>query len=132
MNVPFIVGREYTRSEIHDAVGGSRRACLPTREGVVVAACLLESFNPDAPHVMLCGTGPQLTPVSNRLAAQRIPLPIFVKVAVNRWRHAGWFVVSETITSGPRFDAHVARSDRSPTSVSRVVLFEPSSATRRT
>ena len=112
-------------------VGGSKRSCLPIRDGVVVAACLLQSFNPDAPHVMLCGSGPQLTPVSNRLAAQRVPLPIFVKAAVNRWRHAGWFVVAGTMTSGPRFDDYVARSDRSPASVSRVVLFEPSHAARR-
>ncbi len=125
MTPSFTIGRDYTRSEIHDAVGGSKRACLPQKDGVVVAACLLKSFNPDAPHVMLCGVGPQLTAVSTRLSLQRVPVPVFVKVAVNRWRHEGWFVVAGTLLSGARFDRHVARSDRAASDVSRVVLFEP-------
>lgn len=119
----FAVGTDYSRAEIAERVGGSRRACLPTKDGVIVAACLLKSFNPDAPHVMLCGVGPQLTPVSTRLAGQRTPIPLFTKLAVNRWRHEGWFVVSETITAGPRFDHWVARSNRPAFEVSRVVLF---------
>ncbi len=125
MTDAFEVGAEYTRADIAARVGGSRRACLPTKDGVVVAACLLKSFNPDAPHVMLCGVGPQLTPVSALLAAQRAPIPVFTKLAVNRWRHEGWFAVSATFTDGPRFEHHVARSDRPVASVSRVVLFAP-------
>ncbi len=119
----FEVGVDYTRAEIAERVGGSRRACLPTKDGVVVAACLLKSFNPDAPHVMLCGVGPQLTPVSSLLAAQRTPIPLFTKLAVNRWRHEGWFVVSASITAGPQYDHWVARSTRPASEVSRVVLF---------
>ena len=123
MTAGFEVGREYTRAAIADRVGGNRRACLPTRDGVVVAACLLKSFNPDAPDVMLCGVGPQLTPVSTLLAHQRTPIPLFTKIAVNRWRHEGWFTVAETITAGPQFDRWVARSDRPASEVSRVVRF---------
>ena len=121
----FEVGREYTRIEIAARVGGGRRDCLPTRDGVVVAACLLTSLNPDAPRAMLCGVGPRITPVSTLLAHQRSSIPLFTKRAVNRWLHEGTFVVTATITSGPEFDRWVARSDRTVASVSRVVLFEP-------
>ena len=51
------VGDEYTRNDIHLQLGGSKVTCLPTVNGVIVAACLTTEFSPAAPHVMLCGTG---------------------------------------------------------------------------
>lgn len=119
------LGDEYTREAIHQLLGGSRRACLPTRDGVVVAACLLKSLNPDAPRVMLCGVGPRNGPAGAALAAQAGPVPIFTKVTVNRWRYEGSFAVVAALASGARYDDEVAASGRAPASVSRVLLFEP-------
>ena len=120
----LVVGGAYTRDEIHRQVGGSRRSCLPTRDGIVVAACLLRSFNPQAPDAMLCGTGPQNGAAGATLAAQRVAIPIFVKAATNRWIHAGRFVPVASLTEGARFEAHLAASNRTRASVSRLILFE--------
>ncbi len=121
----FEIGHDYTRAAIHAAVGGSRRSCLPARDGVVRAACLLATLNPQAPHVMLCGTGPQNGAAGALLAQQVVPVPIFIKQAVNRWRYAGSFVVTASFDAGPRFERHLAASMRTRDSVSRIVLLAP-------
>jgi len=121
----FEVGCTYTRDEIHARVGGSKRACLPTREGAVVAACLLKSFNPDAPRVVLCGSGARNGPAGALLAAQAGPVPFFTRIDAGRWFYEGRFVVVESLTSGTTFDRLVAHSTRAPDSVSRVVRLAP-------
>ena len=119
----FEVGRDYTRAEIHAALGGSRRACLPTRDGRVVAACLLRSLNPDAPHVLLAGTGVRNEPAGALLAVQGGAVPFFTRVAVHRWRYEGLFAVAEVVEAGARYERLVAASGRPPASVSRVLLL---------
>lgn len=119
----FIVGHEYTRDAIHAQLGGSKRACMPTVGGIVVAACLLKAFNPETPQVVLCGTGPSNGPAGVLLATQREAIPFFTRIATGRWVHEGRFEAAEVLTHGARYDMHVARSSREPSSVSRVVLM---------
>ncbi len=121
----FKPASEYTRDEIHARLGGSKVSCLPMKDGVIVAACLLKSFSPAAPHVMLCGVGPRTTPASELLTRQRVPLPVFVKRAPNRWAYMGRFKVAGSFSEGARFDQFVAGSGRKPASVSYAVVFEP-------
>ena len=121
----FVVGETYTREEISGRLGGSRRACLPTRDGAVVAACLLKSFNPDAPRIVLCGSGPRNGSAGDRLAGQRGPVPFFTRIETSRWRYEGRYVVVDSLVSGATFDRLVARSARMPASVSRVVRLAP-------
>ena len=97
MTSAFTIGDAYTRDVISATCGGSRRACLPTKDGVVVAACLLTSLNPDAPRVVLCGVGPRNGPMGVALAEQRGAIPFFVKDGVNRWLYRGCFVVDEVL-----------------------------------
>lgn len=124
MTEAFAVDQAYTRAVIADRLGGSRRACLPTKDGVVVAACLVRSFNPDAPDVVLCGAGPRNGPMGIALAAHRGAIPFFVKEDVNRWIYRGRFVVAEVLTSGDRFASCIEGSGRSIDNVSRVVLMK--------
>lgn len=121
----FVIGHAYTRREIHDRIGGSTRACLPTRDGRVVAACLLRSLNPQAPQVVLCGRGTHNTPAGEMLAAQDGSIPMFTKLAANRWLFEGAFEVVASFASGARFDRFVDGSGRTVASVSRVVLLRP-------
>lgn len=123
----FEIGSTYTRDRIHAAFGGSKRACLPTRDGTVVAACLLKTFNPDAPRVVLCGTGVRNGPAGASLAAQTGAIPFFTRVATGLWRYEGRFVVVDSLVSGPTFDRLVAHSARTRESVSRVVRLVPAS-----
>ena len=122
----FALGCEYTRRQIHAHLGGSVVSCLPTRRGVIVAACLSKAFSPQAPEVMLCGRGVRTTPVSALLAHQKVPIPVFLKSASNRWEYRGQFLVAQYFSSGARFEAFIVGSGRSVASVSHVVVLKRS------
>ena len=94
------------------------------KDGTIVAACLLKSFSPEAPQVMLCGVGPRTTPASEQLTRHVGPLPIFVKQAANRWEYMGMFKVIESLSAGARFERFIAGSRRNTSDVSFVVRFE--------
>lgn len=121
----FVIGRDYTRTEIHAQLGGSKVSCLPTRNGAIVAACLTAEFSPDAPRVVLCGQGPRTGPVSAMLARHRGPVPVFMKQGASRWQFRGAFKVTGSLVAGARFESLIQGSGRAIDSVSVVVLLEP-------
>jgi len=120
----FTLGCEYTRDEIHAQLGGSTVSCLPTRNGVIVAACLSKKFSPQAPEIVLCGQGARTGPVSELFSRQRIAIPVFIKNASSRWQYRGQFLVARSFNSGTRFKSFIAGSDRSVASVSHVVMLK--------
>jgi len=121
----FVIGRDYTRNEIHAQLGGSKVSCLPTRDGAIVAACLTAAFSPDAPRVVLCGQGPRTGPVSVMLARHRGAIPVFIKLGASRWEFRGAFEVTGSLVAGARFESLIQGSGRAVDSVSVVVLLEP-------
>ena len=120
----FMVGSQYTRDEIHAAVGGSKVSCLPTQGGRIVAACLSRKFSPAAPHVVLCGQGQRTGAVSKLLTIKPDKFPVFIKQAASRWEFRGNFRIDESFSSGPRFESFISGSGRSIDSVSFVVLLK--------
>jgi hypothetical protein len=120
----FEVGQEYTRAEIHLAVGGSTQSYLPTKNGAVVAACLTHDLNPRAPQVVLCGRGARIEPAGRLLAAHAYAIPVFLKRGTNRWEYQGLFRPVSSHTSGPEFDGYVKNSGRPSAEVSRVVVLK--------
>jgi len=120
----FTLGCEYTRGEINAQLGGSIVSCLPTNNGVIVAACLSKKFSPQAPEVVLCGQGARTGPVSALFSRQRGAIPVFIKNASSRWQYRGRFVVARSFNSGARFMSFIAGSGRSVASVSHVVVLE--------
>ena len=122
----FKVGCNYTRGEIHAQLGGSVVSCLPTCNGVIVAACLSQKFSPQAPDVVLCGKGARTSPVSALFAAQTTAIPVFIKSAAGRWQYRGQFLVVESYSSGAQFERWINASSRSVASVSCVVVLRQS------
>jgi len=122
--VTFSIGCEYTRVDIHAHLGGSTVSCLPTSNGIVVAACLSRKFSPQAPEVVLCGRGVRTGPVSALFASQRSAIPVFIKHASNRWQYQGQFMVVGSFNSGARFKGFIVGSGRSSASVSLVVILK--------
>jgi len=117
----FKVGRDYTRDEIHDQVGGSKQAYLPTVSGQVVAICVKPKLNPRAPEVILCGKGPIITASGAALSTQRSAVPLFIKIAVNRWQYKGDFTVAASHSSGSKFSALVSGAGRELSDVSLAI-----------
>jgi len=120
----FTLGCEYTRGEIHSQLGGSTVSCLPTSNGVIVAACLSKKFSPQAPEVVLCGQGARTGTVSALFARQRSAIPVFIKNASSRWQYRGRFLVARSFNSGVRFESFIVGSGRSVASVSHVVILK--------
>jgi len=120
----FVPGCEYTRREIHAHLGGSVVSCLPTRNGVIVAACLSKEFSPRAPEVVLCGRGVRTSPVSALFAHQKIASPVFLKIASRRWQYRDQFLVAASFNSGTKFKSFIVGSGRSVANVSHVVILK--------
>ena len=120
----FVLNRDYTRDEIHARVGGSKQTYLPTKAGVVVAACLTKKLNPQAPQVILCGRGERIASAGELLSREHMAIPVFVKRATNRWEFQGRFEVSASHTSGPEFERLVTGSGRAASDVSRAVVMQ--------
>ena len=108
----FSRNRSYTRAEIHAALGGSVQAYLPSVDGVVVAGCFRLDTNPDAPSVVLPGTGPIIEGAAESFAASGNAVPIFMKARVSDWRYVGDFRVVRISKDPTEIGIHARRSGR--------------------
>ena len=79
----FEEGGTYTRREISDAVGGGRQDCLCHAGGRVVAICMRKDLNPEAPRVLLVGTGPMKSRYGESLCTEQRDeaIPVFIKMS---------------------------------------------------
>lgn len=121
----FIVGNTYKRKEISKQIGGGTVTYLPTKSGIVVAACLTPEKNPEVPNVILCGTGERIAAAGELLADQRPAIPVFIKRDPNRWEYVGIYRPVASYTSGPDFERAIAASGRDRSDVSRVIVMMP-------
>ena len=121
----FTFGAEYTRADIHAALGGNPQSYLPVKVGVVVAACLRLDLNPSAPHVVLCGSGPTIRKAGDLLAVQSQPVPMFIKRVPQHWEYQGLFKVTGSFTAPVDCAPYVDGSGRARAEISRVILLEP-------
>jgi hypothetical protein len=87
--VAFVKGQAYTREQIHDVLGGSRREALPTRGGNVVCGCLTRRMNPRAPDEIVIGGKDRAIKRARALAASGVALPVFVRARRGGWEFAG-------------------------------------------
>ena len=87
----FIVGAFYTRQQIHDAVGGDLESYLPTANKKVVAGCFTLGLNPQLPYIILVGDAPIVIKNAKILSEQDEPIPVFNKIAVNKWEFLDYF-----------------------------------------
>jgi len=87
--VSFEKGSVYTRRQIHEAVGGSARAALPTRGGTVVCACLTRERNPRAPQEMAVGGKGRAVRLARAFAASGEAVPVFVRARRGGWEYTG-------------------------------------------
>jgi hypothetical protein len=87
--VPFEKGSVYTRGQIHEAVGGSARAALPTRGGKVVCVCLTREKNPRAPEEMVIGGQDRAIRLARAFAASGAAVPVFVRTRRGGWEYTG-------------------------------------------
>lgn len=126
----FQKNRNYSRVQIHAALGGSVQSYLPTVQGVVVAGCFRCDANPDAPTVVLPGKGPIIESSAASFAASKRAVPVFIKQNAGEWRYVGDHRVTRLSRDPAEIHTHAKRAGR--TDVSCVLyLSEAEPAPRR-
>jgi hypothetical protein len=96
----FILGRSYTRREIHTELGGSAQTFLPHRKGAVVCGAFRKKLNPDAPECVLVGDGKERVHWARIFAQQNTAVPVFVAEVGSEWIYQGKFRVSGVAKNG--------------------------------
>ena len=89
----FQLGEFYTRSEIHDQLGGGVQDYLPHSGGRVVCGCFSTDLNPAAPDVILPGRGPGIEKWAEVFASQQEFIPCFIKRETGIWEYLGKYRV---------------------------------------
>lgn len=88
----LIVGRQYSREEIHDLVGGGGlMSCLPTKDGRVIAGCFVPEMNKRAPAEIDIGASSSIESAAQRLVEDGNSIPVFLKRAPKAWEFVGHF-----------------------------------------
>jgi hypothetical protein len=119
----FASGKKYSREEIYDALGGgSKQAYLPNLNGRVLCACLRSDTNPNAPNIILPGSGPEIKRSSRMLCEQKEAVPVFIKRGVNNWEYVGDYKVDRWSESSAEITEHERRAGRND--VSRVIYMK--------
>ena len=120
--VRFEKGSTYTRRQIRDALGGSARAALPTRGGVVVCACLTREKNPRAPDELVVGGAERAVRLAKAFAASGAAVPVFVRARRGGWEYAGERRVRAVVSEPDALAARVAEG--APPDASLALLLE--------
>lgn len=87
----FVFQQCYSIDEIHEQLGGDRVLFLPNVDGKVVCARLKTETNPDAPNIILPGSGPNIVRAAEILEQQPEAVPVFLKRQSNRWQYVGMY-----------------------------------------
>ncbi|HEY3278712.1 MAG TPA: hypothetical protein VGJ94_19015 [Syntrophorhabdaceae bacterium] len=104
----------YTRIEIAEEVGGGGlQDCLVHSGGRVIAICMRKDMNPDAPDILLVGTGPDKQRYSKFLCEFQLndSIPIFTKTD-SGWKSHGYFKVKNFSVDANLIKKHESQSGR--------------------
>jgi hypothetical protein len=124
--IRFEKGACYTRVQIHEALGGSRRAALPTRGGRVVCACLMRGRNPRAPEEMVIGADERAVRLARAFAASGAAVPVFVRARRGGWEFTGERRVRLVVDEPGALLTLIAEG--APPDVSLALVFEEAAA----
>jgi hypothetical protein len=121
----LVIGRRYTRSQIHDELGGGLRDYLPHAGGEVVCGCFSPNLNPSAPAIVLPGTGPGIERWAKVFAEQANFVPIFLKRGSNAWEYVGDYRVRRRTDDPQDIEPFTNRTGRSD--ISQILYLESAS-----
>ena len=121
---PFVLGRTYSRKDIAGVLGGSDVHFLPTENGRVVCGCFTLKHNPEAPDIIIPGTGPQIEGEAQIFCTQTYAIPVFIKRQPNEWEFVGKFKVATHTTDESEIARHHCGSITPLNEVTRVMFLK--------
>ena len=127
----FELGNCYTREII--AAEDSEERYLPLDgNGKVAAGCFRYDLNPDAPEIVLPGTGAIIELAADEFRRGGYSVPTFIKLAIGRWQYVGNYHVVKFSTDPELIEQHQERAaqlgDRKRTGrekITMVLYLEP-------
>lgn len=119
----FTLGQKYTRREISQLLGGSEIEYLPTENKSVVCGCFTLDHNPEAPNIIIPGTGKVIEREAKIFCEQQHPIPIFLKRRVNEWEYVGHYRAEKFSTDPAEIAAHHKGSITPLNKITRVIYL---------
>lgn len=116
----------YSRKEINAELGGSQIEYLPTEDKRIVCGCFTLEHNPEAPRIIIPGTGRMIESAAKRFCGQDYPVPIFIKRRVNEWEYVGYYKVESYSADPAEIAAHHKGSITPLNQVTSVIYLKPS------
>ena len=127
----FELGKCYRREDIAKEDIEERYLPLNSR-GEIDAACFRHDLNPDAPEIVLPGTGPIIESSADEFRRGGYAVPTFIKLDVGRWQYVGAYRVKDSSIDPKVIEHHQAKSEqygRNRTKrewkISQVLYLEP-------
>jgi hypothetical protein len=120
----FTIGQCYTRDQIRAQLGGSAIDFLPRACGVVVCGCFTTECNPDAPDVVIPGTGPVIEESAEIFCSQDFPVPIFLKRRPGAWEYVGDYQVESFKTDQQTIEKYHKWSITPLSEITRVMFLK--------
>ena len=120
----FIIGQKYSRDKISELLGGNAVDYLPTHDGHVVCGCFTLDHNPEAPNIVIPGTGRIIQREAGQFCSQDYPVPIFIKRNVNEWEYVGDYKAVRHSIDPAEIAAHHKGSITPLDKVTRVIFLQ--------
>lgn len=120
----FVEGQTYTRKHISEKLGGSEIDYLPMEDKRVVCGCFTLDHNPEAPNIIVPGTGKIIEREAKQFCKQDYPVPIFLKRDVNKWEYVGDYKAARYSTDPAEIKAHHCGSITDQASITRVIFLQ--------
>ncbi len=122
----FTLGQKYSRKEIHSVLGGSEIEYLPTEKDRVVCGCFTINHNPEAPNIVIPGTGKVIEREAKIFCEQDYPIPVFIKHRPNEWEYVGHYKADRFTTDPADIAAHHKGSITPLNQITRVIFLKRS------
>lgn len=126
----FNIGKMYSRKEISAALGGSEVEYLPTENKRVVCGCFTLEHNPEAPDIVIPGTGRVIQREAIIFCGQDFPVPVFIKRRVNEWEYVGDYKAVRHSTDPAEIASHYKGSITPLNKVTRVIFLQRTTPTK--
>lgn len=113
----FERGKSYKRRQISERLGGGEQDYLPHQNGRVTYGAFSRDLNPDAPLVILPGSGPEIEKWATVFASQDGDIPVFIKKRSNEWVYRGQYRCERMTRDPDEISAQAKKTGRTDISM---------------
>lgn len=114
--------KSYKRTYISEQLGGGLQDYLPHVDGHIAYGAFSLEWNPQAPSIVLPGTGPEIERWARVFAEQAEAIPVFVKKRSNEWVYMGVYRCADLSEDEAIIRSHAEKTGRTDISMVLTLL----------